>query len=356
MKAIKRLFLIVVFLVIFPSVVTIALLKFTATPLTNYLLKEKINAPAKVEKVDFNWFLTKLYIQNLEIENPPTFPKGDLLKITTFTVDINPKTYLVFKPILTLYGKNIYLHYIRNSSNATNIAVAFNLPYKKARVNPLEFEVKDFDISVNVNTLSNVIYRGSGKFVGFHNNSDFSFNGTADLSNMDKPISVTDFVVYNWRIRNNKYFNKLAEILNNPSLKDITLTKIEGRVKLNGELITFVDRNTKAYTVGDVLFAEIYKGSEYNRLTKKLNIKLALYLPMKVIVRITGTTEKPIIEVENLKDILRKVGPIIGNPKNSTNLAEPIKKVPEKVKKVLEKPIKEFQEEINKVLKGLIGN
>jgi hypothetical protein len=51
------------------------------------------------------------------------------------------------------------------------------------------------------------------------------------------------------------------------------------RIKLNGELITFVDRNTKAYTVGDVLFAEIYKGSEYNRLTKELNIKLALYLP-----------------------------------------------------------------------------
>ncbi len=356
MKFLKWLILVTVFFVVLPTIATVALLKFTATPLVNALLKAKVNAPAKVEKVDTDWFLTKISVQNLVIENPQGFPKGDLLRVPSLVVDINPKTYAAFKPYITLMGRNIYLHFIRNSDNSTNIAVAFGLPIEKAKVSPLEFEIKNFNIDLKVNTLKEVTYRGNGKFVGLHNNSDFSFNGTGDLSDKNNPLTVTDFVVYDWKIQNNKYLDRLAQILNNPSLRNITLTKIEGRVKTEGPWVIFADRNTKAYTVGNVLFAEIYKGSKYNRITKQLDIRLALYLPMKVEIHITGTTKSPKIEVENLRELLQGTNLLPVNPQNKTNPTEAIKELPQKVKKVLEKPLKELQEKMNKALQGLMGN
>jgi hypothetical protein len=374
MKILKWLLIISVFFVILPGVLTVVLFKYTATPLFNAVLQSKVNSPARIQKVETNWLLTKFVIENFVIENPRGFPKGDMLRIPYVETDIAPKTYIVLKPYLTLTGKNIYFHFIRKSDNSTNIAVAFGLPVQKAQVEPLEFEIKNFSTTVSVQTLKKIIYEGKGKFIGFHNNADFSFNGTADASDKSNIKSITDFVVYNWRIRNNKYLNQLARLLNNPSLREITLTKIDGRIKTEGAWVIFADRNTKAYTVGNVLFAEIYKGSKYNRKTKELNIYVALYLPMRIKVHITGTAEKPKIEIENLKSLITNgkflpqgnvLNKVLEKPANNIPvdpqkvLEKPIKQIEnatKKVKETVEKSVKELQEELNKAFQGLIGN
>jgi hypothetical protein len=372
MKILKWLTIIVLFFVVLPTIATVAVIKYLGTPLVNALLQTKVNAPVKVKKVSTDWFLTQLVIENLLIENPKGFPPGDLLKIPYLKVEVNPKTYISFQPYISINGKGIYFHFIRKEDNFTNVAVAFGLPVEKAKVDPLEFEIKNFTTTVKVATLKDISYIGKGKFVGLHNNADFAFNGTGDISDTNNPLTVTDFVVYNWRIRNNKYLNKLADLLHNPSLREITLTKIEGRIKTEADWVIFADRNTKAYTVGDILFAEIYKGSKYNRKTKELDIKMALYLPMKVEIHITGTSEEPKIEIENLKgliptnnllpkeNVLQKT---LEKPlKNATGgevIQEPLKHLQnatKKVKETVEKSLKELQEGLNKAFKGLIGN
>ena len=343
-------------------------MKFTATPLANWILASKVNAPAKVEKIDTNWLLTHFEVKGLEIDNPQGFPKGKLLSIERIDVNLSPKSYIAFKPYLMVDVKNLYFHFVRKSDNSTNVAVAFGIPYTKERVKPLEFELKKIKANISVNTLSSVSYDVKGTFVGLGNDADFTLKGTGNLSNVQNPKTVTDFTVFNWHIRNNKILSKLADLLNKPELKDITLTRIEGTVSTDGAWVIFIKRNTKAYTVGDILFAEIYKGSKYNRVTKELDLRIALYLPVKVVLHITGTTEKPNVKVENinLPDIGSGLIPTTKenpatfptNPvevlKNKTQ--ETVEGVQKTLNQTVEKVKNEVEKNLEKTLKELIGN
>ena len=368
MRFVKGLILFLALFVFIPTMGAVALLKFTATPLANWILSSRINAPAKVEKVDTDWLLTHFEVKRLEIDNPQGFPKGKLLSIDRVDINLSPKSYLTFEPYLKAEIENLYLHFVRKSDNSTNLAVAFGIPYTKGRVEPLEFKLKGVRADISVNTLSEVSYYVNGTFEGLGNDADFTIKGNGDLSDTQNPKTVTDFTVYNWHIRNNRLLSKLADLLNKPELKDVTLTRIEGTVSTEGEWIIFVKRNTKAYTVGDVLFAEIYKGSKYNRLTKELDVKIALYLPAKVELRVTGTSDNPKIEVENLN--LPNIGsgllpgggqlPVKMPSDTVEDLKNKARETVEGVKQTLNQTVEKVKNEIEKgleeTLKSLIGN
>ena len=355
MGILKKLFLFLVIFVILPTIASVVLLKFTATPLVNWILSQRVNAPAKVQKVDFNWTLTQLVMEKLLIENPQGFPKGPMLSLKRAKVDISPETYLTFKPYLKAEVQNFYFHFIRNSDNSTNLAVAFGLPYKKGEVAPLEFKLKEVNAKVSVNTLKEVKYEATGKFVGFANNAPFEVKGEGDLSNSTYPKTITDFVVYNWRIENNPILNNLAQILNRPDLKNLNLAKIEGRVATEGPWVIFKDRNTKAYLLNDKLFAEVLKGSKYNRETKALDIKLTLYLPARVDLEIYGTTENPRIKLLNPMQVQNLIKTFIGQPQNRANeeKATPQEEAPAKVLNKVKEQIQKPLEEMKEKLKGL---
>lgn len=374
MRFLKGLILFTVLFVLIPSIGTLALLKFTATPLANWLLSSKVNAPAKVKKVDANWLLTHFEVEGVEIDNPQGFPKGKLLSINRVDVNLSPKSYYTFKPYLTVDIENLYFHFVRKSDNSTNVAVAFGIPYTKGRIEPLEFKLKKLKANISVNTLSSVSYDIKGTFEGLGNDADFTLKGNGDLSDTQNPKTITDFVVYNWHIRNNRVLSKLAELLNKPELKDITLTRIEGTVATEGAWITFVKRNTKAYTVGNTLFAEIYKGSKYNRFTKEVDITLAVYLPTKIEIHITGTTDNPKIVFKNLNISNLGIGSgllptegKISNPikvikSNATQQVEKVKKqilqkvenTKKEIQEKVEKTKNQLEEQVEKTLKGLI--
>ena len=373
MGLLKKLFLFLVLFFVLPAVVTVVLLKYAATPLTNWLLSQKVNAPAKVQKVELNWTLTELLVEKLYIGNPQGFPPGPMLTFDRANVKVDPKSYFTFKPYLSAEIDNLYFHFIRKSDNSTNVAVAFGLPYTKGKVQPLEFKIKKTLVRVSVNTLKEVNYFANGTFEGLGNDADFTFKGRGDLSDPQNPKTLTDFTVHNWHIRNNRVLSKLADILQKPELKDVTLTRIEGTVQTEGPWIIFAKRNTKAYTVGDVLFAEIYKGSKYNRLTKELDITMAVYIPAKVEIRITGTTDNPKVEVLNiglpfggsgllhtnsgkglLPGIPQGVTPPVKNPVEE--IQNKTKETLKKVKETVDQTVEKVKEDLNRALQGLFGN
>ena len=354
MGVLKKLFLFLVIFVILPTIASVALLKFTATPLVNWILSQRVNAPAEVQKVNVNWSLTQLVLEKLLIENPKGFPKGPMLSLDRAKVDISPETYLSLKPYLKVEVENFYLHFIRNSDNSTNLAVAFGFPYTREKVSPLEFKLKEVNAKVSVNTLKNVKYEATGKFVGFANNAPFEIKGEGDLSNSTYPKTVTDFIVYNWRIENNPILNNLAQILNRPDLKNLNLAKIEGRVATEGPWVIFKDRNTKAYLLNDKLFAEVLKGSKYNRETKELDIKLALYLPARIDLEIYGTTESPKAKLLNPMQVHNLIKTFMGQSQQTQNETEkkttPQEEAPTKVlnqvKEQIQKPLQEIKEKL----------
>jgi hypothetical protein len=350
MRFIKWLFWVFVIFVVLPAIFTVALLKYTATPLTNWLLSQKVNAPAKVEKVETNWLLTQFKVLNLEIDNPKGFEKGKLLHIPETDVNLDLKTYITFQPFLQMDIKKLYFHFERKSDNSTNVAVAFNLPYQKGNVSPLKFNIHDTDIKVNVQTLKDVKYQTHGRFEGFYNDAEFVAKGYGDLSR-EKPFTHTEFTVYNWKITKEQLENlyKKAPVIQpiveqlkqTLGIKELVFSKIWGIVETKGDLLLF--QGLKFY-ITDKLVAEIQKGSTYNRLTKTLNVKGTIYIPTKVEFTISGTTEKPKIEIKNLEEIMQK------NLKNllQSNKSEKQNKLLEKVKKPVEETLEKAKQEIEK--------
>ena len=374
MKWINRLFLFLLLFVVLPTIATVALLKLTAKPLLNALLQSRVNAPAEVKDVKVNWLLTHLEVDGLEIGNPPGFGSGKLLSADRIVLSAPLKVYWEFKPFLSVDVNNLYFHFIRRGDNATNVAVAFGIPYTSGEVKPLEFELKRVFAKININTLKEVSYWVNGTFEGFSNDADFTIEGKGDFSNPQEPQTVADFVIRNWHIRNNPLLTKLGTILQKPQWKNLTLTRVEGTVSIDGPWIVFVKRNTKAYTVGNVLYAEIYKGSRYNRLTKELDITLAIYVPAKVEVHITGTTDNPKISFKNLNipnlgigSGLLPTGGKITNPvkviksnatqqvnKIKTQILQKVEKTKEEIQEKVEKTKEQLKEQIENTLKGII--
>jgi hypothetical protein len=341
-------------LVLLPWVASWALLYFAATPITKGLLAKFVNAPSGVEKVEVNWLLNDYKILNLFIDNPSGFPKGKLLSIRETDIHIGTKSFYTFKPYANIRLSGFYFHYIRNSNNATNVAVAFGVSYQPAKVSPMEFEIHNTNATIDIKTLSDVEYHAKGYFKGFHNDALFVIDGKGDLSDPENPKTHTEFKVYDWQIKDNKYLNQLAVLLGKPELKEITLSKIVGSVDIRGGWVIFGD--TKAYTV-NALFAEIYKGSKYNRITKELDIKGKLYYPITVEFKITGTTEHPKVELINFNPlkVINKLQQLQQVPskllpssvQNATeNPSEFVNKLKERAKEELEKLKEKLQEQL----------
>ncbi|RTZ67142.1 MAG: hypothetical protein DSZ30_06035 [Aquificaceae bacterium] len=298
MKLLFKIFLSLLAFFVIPSVILVAVLNLAGTKVVNSLLKLSVNSPARVEKFETNWLLTEMVLENLRIYNPEGFPKGKLLEVGKILLKLSPKSYLLFGPYAEIEIENGYLHFVRRSDNATNVAVAFKIPYERAKVKPLTFEVKKLKVKLYVETLEKVRYTAEGIFKGFGNNSEFEIKG---FGNLESKETVTDFTVYNWRIRNNPLLSTLAEILNEPKLKDLILSKIEGRIETKGDWLIFSERDTKAFVTNDVLFAVIHKGSKYNIKTKEVDAEITLYLPLKMTVRVSGTSDSPKVEILKLK-------------------------------------------------------
>ncbi len=340
----RKFFWIVIGFIVLPTIASVILLKLTIAPLTNFLLKRYIAAPFDFQKIDINWSLTKVLVENFRIFQPPQFGKGTMLSFQKAVLNLQPSTYWKLEPYGTLKVSNLYLHY-KKINGISNIAVAFNLPEKSAEdKSNQEFELKQVSINSNFKGLSNINYTVNGYFVGFHNNAQFQIEGSADISKKNNPQVLANFKVYNWILRN-KYLKSLT------GKDEIKLTKIEGTVKIAGNWIYFVNRNTKAFTINNILFAEIYKNSKYNRLTKELYITGAIYYPIKIEFKITGTSENPKISIKkltipnniNLKNLLPA-----GNTKV---IKEQIKKSinqlkNETIKEQVEKPINQLKNKL----------
>ncbi|HIQ26357.1 MAG TPA: hypothetical protein EYH48_03360 [Aquifex aeolicus] len=322
MKLFFRIILSALLLFVISSVIFVAVLNWAGTKVVNAFLNLSVNAPAKVEKFETNWLLTEMVVENLQIYNPEGFPKGKLLEVEKLWVNLFP-LYTFFKPYTEIEIQNGHLNFIRREDNATNVAVAFKIPYEKAKVKPLTFEVEKLNAKLYVEPLEkNINYTAKGIFRGLGNNAKFEIKGYGNFGSKE---TVTDFTVYNWNIRNNPVLSTLAEILNEPKLKELTLSKIEGKIETKGDWIIFPERDTKAFVINDVLFAIIHKGSKYNLKTKEINATITLYSPLKVTVKVSGTSESPEVEILNLK---------------SREIEEKIKTLGEKV----------FQNLLNKVL------
>ncbi len=349
-------------LVALPWVLCWAALNFAGTPIANGLLKRFVNAPAKVEKVSVNWLLTELDVKGLEVDNPSGFPKGKLLSVEGMDVKLEGLTSL------RLLVRNFYLRYIRRSDNATNLAVAFGLPVRKAEVSPLEFEIYKTDgvlkilplpTGATVPTFNSFgfTYDVKGHFRGFGNNVRFKAKGFGEYKRGEKPYTNTRFEVYNWELKNNQYLNQLASLLGDPSLKNLTLAKVEGSVETKGDWLIF--GNTKAYTV-ERLFAEIFKGSKYNTATKEMSIRGKIFYPVKVEFEITGTPDRPRIKLLNfnpagilqkLKNLkgLRELVPSSSERKEEKPQSEGVKESPVPVEEVKSR----VQGEINRLKEKL---
>ena len=140
-------------------------------------------------------------------------------------------------------------------------------------------------------------------------------------------------------------------------MKIVNLAKIEGRVATEGPWVIFKDRNTKAYLLNDKLFAEILKGSKYNRETKELDIKLALYLPARIDLEIYGTTESPKVKLLNPMQVQNLIKTFVGQSQQNQNETEekttPQEEAPTKVlnqvKEQIQKPLEEMKEKLQEL-------
>ena len=363
MKFLKRTLLFLLVFVIIPWIATVVLLKFTATPLINKLLTARVNAVAKVGKVDVNWLLTQLVVENLNIENPPGFERGPMLSLKRGEVNLSADSYFSFKPYLTVELQDFYLHFIRRNDNVTNLAVAFGLPIKRAKVNPIDFKLKKVNAVFDIKTLKEVDYQITGIFQGMGNDANFTLKGEGDFSNREFPKTTTDFVITNWHIKENPLLTQLLVMVNPQWItNELILAKVEGTVATDGPWVIFVKRNTKAYTVNNVLFAEVYKGSKYNRITKELDLTVALYLPYKMVLKIGGTLNHPQVNIEKAKI------PTVGNgflptkglklplPSNGTLKTNPLQEIKEKVNKAIEQTKEELKKNLEETLKEILGN
>ncbi len=340
MKIFKWFFWISFWLVILPTVLCVGLIKLAATPLFNLALKKTVNAHAEVKHVEVSWSLLNYQIKELQIDNPPGFKKGKLLSVEETDINIQPKTLYTFKPYLNVDIKNLYFYFQRKEDNSTNIAVAFNLPYRKGQVSPLEFTVHNTNATIEVQTLENVDYKAHGYFKGFYNDAEFIVEGKGNFSNPQNPETLTDFTVYNWKVKNNPIFQQLAVLLNRPDLAEPVFSKIVGTVQTKGDLIIL--QGVNFYIVNN-LFMEIYKGSTINRKTKQLHIEGALYLPTKVEFVITGTTERPGIEIKNLSALLENLNSLKGETSN-TEVKQQLEKVQQQLKEKTEELKKQLEE------------
>jgi len=340
MKILKWFFWISFWLVILPTVLCVGLIKLAATPLFNFALKKTVNAPAEVKQVEVSWSLLNYQIKELQIDNPPGFKKGKLLSVEETDINIQPKTLYTFKPYLNVDIKNLYFYFQRKEDNSTNIAVAFNLPYQKGKVSPLEFTIHNTNATIEVQTLENVDYKAHGYFTGFYNDAEFIVEGKGNFSNPQNPETLTDFTVYNWKVKNNPIFQQLAVLLNRPDLAEPVFSKIVGTVQTKGDLIIL--QGVKFYIVNN-LFMEIYKGSTINRKTKQLHIEGALYLPAKVEFVITGTTERPSIEIKNFSALLENLNSLKGET-SKTEVKQQLEKVQQQLKEKTEELKKQLEE------------
>ncbi len=346
----KKLLWIVLILVVLPNILLIAAVKFAATPLTNWLLSKYVNAPSKVEKVSVNWLLTDFVVENLKIYQPEGFGKDVMLSFDRLDLKLQPSTYWKFEPYGNLKVENFYFHY-KEKDGINNLSVAFNLPTEPSEEKgEKDFEIRKTLIEASFAGLSDVAYSFEGFFTGYGNDAEFTVKGKGDFSDSSNPRTESDFIVYNWILRS-KYLKTLT------GKDEIKLTRIEGTVATEEPFIVFVKRNTKAYTVGDVLFAEIYEGSKYNRLTKELDIKGAVYIPAKVEFVITGTTDKPKVEIKNLPKLELNLPSSQLSPQKSGEIQqkveETLNETVNQIKEKIQKPINELKEELNKLLQGL---
>ena len=335
----KFLWILIVFFIL-PTVASVILLKLTIGSLTNFLLGKYINAPFKIQKVDANWIFTKIWIENFKIFQPPNFGKGVMLNIQKVDLNLDPSTYWKFQPYGTLKVKDFYLHY-KEVNGISNIAVAFNIPVNATNEKTnQEFELKQVNLNSTFKSLKDINYTINGFFVGFHNNAQFQINGTGDISQKNNPKILANFVIYNWILK-----NKNLKLLIGKN--EIKLTKIIGTIKIEGEWIYFVNKNTKAYTIDNILFAEIYKNSKYNRLTKELYITGVIFYPIKVDFKITGTINNPKITITNIV-IPKKL-----NSQNllpNKNIEKSIKNIQEEIKNKIANPIEGIKNQLKKTL------
>ncbi|NPB05224.1 MAG: hypothetical protein GXO08_02455 [Aquificae bacterium] len=353
----KKLVVFVLLLVVFPAVLLAVVVKLAATPLTNLLLSKFVDAPAKVERVETDWFLTRVVVENLRIDHPEGFGKGPMLSFDRGELNLKPASYFKLKPVGTLEVENFFLHY-KEKNGISNFDAAFKTGKKPSgEKGEAEFKVKQTQINATFDGLEKVSYQVVGFFEGFGNDAEFTVNGAGNIADPANPQTVNDFVVYNWIIRN----KLLTTLTGKPEIK---LTRIEGTLQTDGPWLVFVKRNTKAYTVGNVLFAEVYKGSKYNRVTKELDIRGVVYLPAKVEFHVTGTADNPKVDVGGLPELkLNLPDQKLLQEKTEEvkqqleqNLNKTVEDLKEKVKEQVEqlqKPLKELQQNLNNLLQNI---
>jgi len=171
------------------------LFNIAATPLVNFLLKKFVSTPARVEEVKTDWFLTRLYVKGLEVENPEYFGGGKMLSIKELYFYASPKILWTFKQYWTMNITDMYLHFIRDSKNISNIAVAFGLPIEQKKVEPVDFELLNTNMTLVANTLKDLKINAVGYFKQAGTKGRFIVNATADVSDMKNPKMVMNFKV-----------------------------------------------------------------------------------------------------------------------------------------------------------------
>ncbi len=271
-----------------------------ATPLANYFLEKFVSTPAHVKKVKSDWLLTRLYIEDLEVENPKYFGSGKMLDIKKIDFYASPKVLWTFKQYWDVKITDMYLHYIRDSKNVSNIAVAFGLPIEQKKVEPVDFELLHTNATIKANTLKDIKIHAIGYFKQYGAKGRFNVNATADVSDMKKPKMRMYFVIdqinlslSNSNINNSGFLNLMG------NKQNMLITKIVG-------LLNMTQTNIKADYVKfynpQGLMGEILKGSWYDKLSHKLYVKGKLYKPVYLEFLITGTDENPKFKILNLPE------------------------------------------------------
>jgi hypothetical protein len=269
-----------------------------ATPLANFLLKKFVSTPAHVEKVKTDWLLTRLYIEGLEVENPKYFGGGKMLSVKEIYFYASPKILWTFKQYWDVKLTDMYLHYIRNSKNISNIAVAFGLPFEQKKVEPVDFELLHTNATIKANTLKDIKIHAVGYFKEYGTKGRFTVNATADVSDMKNPKMVMNFKVDQIKL------SLSGGELGNPALlalmgskQNMLITKIVGSLNMTQ---TRIDVNYVKFYNQMGLMGEILKGSWYDKATHELYIKGKLYKPVYLEFLITGTDENPKFKILNL--------------------------------------------------------
>jgi len=341
-----------------PLLAAWGVLYFGSTQLFNWVLKKRVNAPAYVERVEPEFSLSgvrfKLY--NFTIENPEGFPSGKMLHFSRGELEVRG----LLKE-LNFKTPDLYAHFIRNEENVSNFDVAFKRPVKKESVKPIEFEIVNTSADVSLRNPLGVTfarYAADGEFKGLGNDARFTVSGSGKIKG--SPETETDFQIYNWRIENNPYLQKLAKLLGKPELSTIELSKIVGSAKTSGDWIIF--GKTDAYRE-DKLFVEIYPGSRYNRVTKELDVRGKLFYPIETEFRITGTADDPKVSIgaldpQQLINQLQSVGEEITQQvkEQAEQLKEELTEETQKLQQELQTQVNELKSGVNETVNELRQN